>query len=452
MSANLTSVIEKLFSSFNSAGIEFVVLRNYEQLPHSLNSKDVDILVERKTLSKSVDILNKVMKSLGYCSYISNFWKNIYSYKFFDQHLNSIKVDLLINYENRGRVFLTSREILMHARSYKNFNIPSVEHEFITLFFKTLLAGGFINEKYFPKVKKIAIEHSEEIRKILRRFLFQKTSEEVINKILNNDIEGINKKFRVISAQTFLKLFLHNPIELLTNLTLHYLIELHKLLSFNCKKLIVILGPDGVGKTTFIDNLIPKLAQTLKVEPKDIIKFHFRPHILPNLREFFSNKQTNMNIYKPYSEKPANFLSSFLRLTYYTFDYIFGYFVKVLPKFRGQEMVVFDRYFHEFLVDSERSKIKLPLFLRKFFYTFVPKPSLTFVLLAPEEVILKRKSELSISKLEKLIQGYKTVKNYDKNVFFLDTTKPLEETVNEAIQIIVTNFATPICEKCERKF
>jgi thymidylate kinase len=444
MSATLSEFIENLFASFRSKGIEFVILRNYESLPFSLNSKDLDILIEHRNLKNSIVLLHETAKKLGYYYYSEIFYKNIYCYTFFDLAFNSIKVDLLVNYENKGRIFLTSEEILNKAEEFSSFKIPAEEHEFTILLFKTLLAGGFVNEKYFPKIKKLAIENSRVIGRILKRYLSKKTADEILRKILTDDIEGINKMHKIINLQTYLKLFFNSPISFLVNFLMHYYIEFLKLLNPSYKRIIVVLGPDGVGKTTFIENLVPKLAKVLKIDSKGIKVYHFRPNVFPNLGKLFGKETQNFTVYKPYSEKPANFLSSFLRLTYYTLDYILGYLISILPKQRKGNIFIFDRYYHEFLVDSERSKIRLPLFMRKIFFKIVPKSTLTIVLLAPEKVILERKSELDEEKIRQLIESYKSLKNLDKNVYFLDATKQPSDLTNEALKIIIEHFANPI--------
>ena len=92
------------------------------------------------------------------------------------------------------------------------------------------------------------------------------------------------------------------------------------------------MAPDGAGKTTFLDNLSEKLAfyfVNSSVEERVSI-YHFRPSILPNLGavgEKAKVMKQDTDYSNPHRAKPASTISSLVRISYYWFDYIIGYFL-----------------------------------------------------------------------------------------------------------------------------
>ena len=80
---------------------------------------------------------------------------------------------------------------------------------------------------------------------------------------------------------------------------------------------------------------------------------------------------------------------------------------------RGK-IVVFDRYYFDFITDSKRSNIKLNRSFIKILYFFILKPKVNILLWADPLVIYQRKKELEPKVLYELTTNYKSLfKEYD---------------------------------------
>jgi len=164
--------------------------------------------------------------------------------------------------------------------------------------------------------------------------------------------------------------------------------------------LIVILGPDGVGKSTLINNVINSLRSNFFA----IERIHWRPQLIPNLGSFFSKKSNSEErSYAP--RRKAGKLGS-LRFLYYYLDYVLGYFFRMGHSISSElPLIIYDRYLYDFYVDSKRYGIKSInrlFFLIKIF----PKPVMVVLLSDEPEKILARKTELTVSEIQDQYRKY----------------------------------------------
>lgn len=215
---------------------------------------------------------------------------------------------------------------------------------------------------------------------------------------------------------------------------LRYIVNAEKRL-YPPNQSIAILGPDGVGKSTLIEYVKKTFEEALNIHEKDLKVFHFRPRVFPNLKELASFKKSSSEDFSlPYTARPSYHIVSFFRLLYYWLDYIIGYYIRVVPELRRNSIVIFDRYFYEFLADPTRSRIKLPYCVAKTFLKLTPKPKIVFFLNAPADVILERKKELSKEQIEKLLRNYKRLASEFDNFYVLDATKHPQTLAMEVLK------------------
>jgi thymidylate kinase len=202
---------------------------------------------------------------------------------------------------------------------------------------------------------------------------------------------------------------------------------------------LAVLGPDGAGKTTFIQVLRERLAKLQAKDLETIEIRHFRPHLLPNINQLLTGKPEVISEFNnPHSAPPAGKVSSFLRIGYYSLDYILGYWLKIRRhSIRGRTMI-FDRYFYDFIVDPQRSRLSLPLWAVKIFLFFIPKPDLIIVLDASSSVIYSRKQELQPEEIDRQLSAYRKLA-YDDPVRFLrlDAAQSPEAMVDVAAHEII---------------
>ncbi len=215
-----------------------------------------------------------------------------------------------------------------------------------------------------------------------------------------------------------------------------YLIDCVKEFIFRRGILITLSGVDGVGKTTVLQKLKELLENKYR---KEVILLRHRPGMFPILSSFIYGKKIadfRAGTLIPRKGKNRNFISSLLRFSYYYTDYIFGqvyvYFKYIL---RGK-IVLYDRYYFDFIADPKRSNICLKKGIVQLLYFFISKPKLNYLLFADPNIILKRKQELSIKDINDLTKGYKTLfgwlkKKYPASSYCMIENKNLNNTLQK---------------------
>ena len=198
-------------------------------------------------------------------------------------------------------------------------------------------------------------------------------------------------------------------------------------------------GPDGVGKTTVINKLIDSLGVVFRDAHEYM---HFRPTLFGNLGDVAHSaglkKDVDRNYSDPHRGGKTGKVSSFLRLFYYSLDYIVGYCIKIKSVTRIARLVIFDRYYTDIICDSRRSRIYLsPKFLYRYGRVFIPSLDYNILLTADTDVILARKQELSIADVEAI----------NKNIDFLASKKGYLKVLNNSSpEATVTSILTYIFE------
>jgi thymidylate kinase len=164
---------------------------------------------------------------------------------------------------------------------------------------------------------------------------------------------------------------------------------------------VVLVGPDGSGKTTIARQLCcsPEARQRFQA----VRYFHW----LPALR-----RETVFPLPEPGNlpRKPAAANSllracvSALRLAKNLAVAWIAYGLRVRPLLRRNSLVLLDRYFYNYYLDPVSVKYYGPKWLLDLARPLFPRPDLVAVFTAPTDVLLARKQELSPREIERQTQ------------------------------------------------
>lgn len=170
--------------------------------------------------------------------------------------------------------------------------------------------------------------------------------------------------------------------------------------------IVTFSGVDGAGKSTLIEITKQRIDKQLR---KPVVVLRHRPSVLPIISAWTMGKQAaeqKAATTLPRLGENSSTLSSLARFAYYYTDYLLGQFY-VYGKYvlRGK-VVLYDRYYFDFINDSKRSNISLPKCITTLGYAFIMKPDVNFFLYADAETILARKQELDAATIEELTSKY----------------------------------------------
>ncbi|HLH77850.1 MAG TPA: hypothetical protein VKV28_13690 [Candidatus Binataceae bacterium] len=184
--------------------------------------------------------------------------------------------------------------------------------------------------------------------------------------------------------------------------------------------MLALLGPDGSGKSTLAAHLAEDFVPTYG----DKQRFHKRPDIF--------GRHTWTPDPQPHSDPCFKTWLSVVKLVYLAIDYILGYSLLIRPSLVRSNLVIFDRYYTDLLIDPQRYRLNVPAWLVRGLERIIPRPGLTLILEAPATCLLTRKAEVSLDLLAILNARYGSLAKGRADTIAIDSSRPLPEVVAAA--------------------
>ena len=416
----------KAVFAFLNTNADYAVLRNYDGLPEFNNSRDIDIIIEKDIYANVKSQLIDVVEQCG--------WKIVTLLKSdrlvtwvcgniaMDGSVKLIQLDFFFNTSVFGVELLPARYLLKS----KSFNGKIYHVDIVCEFLDKYLYDRAVGAKYPEKYNavKTSVKTNSDVISVLKKVFGVNSIEEC---------DGANGKKLLLHA------FCSSPFSSLCKFFRFKYYRIANYLKSNTGFTIGFTGPDGVGKTTVINKLIDSLGEVFRDAHEYM---HFRPTLFGNLGDVAHSaglkKDVDRNYSDPHRGGKTGKVSSFLRLFYYSLDYIVGYCIKIKSVTRITRLVIFDRYYTDIICDSRRSRIYLsPKFLYRYGRVFIPSLDYNILLTADTDVILARKQELSIADVDAI----------NKNIDFLASKKGYLKVLNNSSpEATVTSILTYIFE------
>lgn len=156
--------------------------------------------------------------------------------------------------------------------------------------------------------------------------------------------------------------------------------------------MITISGPDGCGKSTLID----QVKAHFQGEGREVKVIRSRPLGFPLLSYLKYGKRAGLiaSTTKHYNKRQYNKFSSIIKFSYYFLDYLVGCVFLKYYKLMGI-LVVFDRYYFDYICNAERFSLDIPTKMTRFLYKFVYKADVNIFLDAePSEILVYKQEQL----------------------------------------------------------
>lgn len=424
--------IHQFFDAIKS--YEYALMKFTEgELDKIAESSDLDICVSKKVakaligkIEQNARVLKTKLTSKSYMSTLRVYFKD-----------NSfISIDFIYRFERKSVQLLSNKEVLKNIGVTKEgvkVPQPSIDFEYKLLFYQ--LNGSAFPQKY----KGYYLSLPEGKQKSVLNYINDKYGLE--GNALTYFMD-YSSTLKAILQQRVLKNKLNTPVKKVLR-GVRYLSDTFRQLLTNKGIIITVSGVDGAGKSTFINGLKSELSE--KFRHKVVVLRH-RPSILPILSVYKYGKEKaheRATAMMPRTGGNKNKLTSLLRFGYYYLDYLFGQFYIHLRYVRRGYLVIFDRYYFDFISDPKRSNLAISPLLPKTLYRFVMNPDINVLLYADPLMILQRKKELSREDIVELTQSYLNLfkdysNRYNSSKFVaienIDLAKSLSRTIQEYIK------------------
>jgi len=388
----------------NYAALKFF-LPNFSSLPIQ---SDLDLAIHKSELIKVEHYISSHL-NVNHCIKVTKSFMTTLMIHFNDSSFLSI--DLIHDFIRKGHRYLDVNTVLTNAIIKNNIKQPSILDNIKYAQHFYTLNNSSIPKKYQDIFyKALLYENKKNI--YLNNF----------NHNYNADSTNIKQTFDFSNPKKkmiirYIKQKYSLPIMSFIHQQINYLKDIIVDLKQNKGFIVTFSGVDGAGKTTIIDIVKAQFEQKYR---KDVVLLRHRPGIFPILSSIKYGGSKNAELEAtnrlPRQGKNKNKFSSLLRFSYYFLDYVIGqiyiYFRYIL---RGK-VVIYDRYYYDFINDSRRSNIRLKREFIKSLFKFIYKPSFNFYLYNDPEVILKRKKELSAKDIIDLNKKYNSLfTEFDSN-------------------------------------
>lgn len=206
---------------------------------------------------------------------------------------------------------------------------------------------------------------------------------------------------------------------------------------------ITFSGVDGAGKSTVIEATRQRIEKIMR---RKVVVLRHRPSLLPILSAWRYGKvaaEAKAASTLPRQGGNKSGLGSLLRFGYYYADYVLGQFYIYLKYVLRGYVVMYDRYYFDFINDSLRSNIRLPKSVTAAGYRLLLKPRLNFFLYASPAEILKRKQELNAETIEALTKQYLHLFSHLKQRYQRSQYLPVHNSnLDHTLQVIFDRIRT----------
>lgn len=193
---------------------------------------------------------------------------------------------------------------------------------------------------------------------------------------------------------------------------------------------IVILGPDGAGKSSVINGLMDNLARcgcSVKMR-------HLKPQILIPQR----SKPVAI-VVNPHGKPPRSALTSLAKI----FVWLIEEWYANLIYDQEENLLICDRYYHDLLIDPIRYRYGGPTSVARLVSKLMPQPDLWVLLDAPAEVLQARKQEVPMEETARQRNAYKEFVQRQRSYVVIDASQSLDRVITD-VQYAVTELYSTI--------
>jgi thymidylate kinase len=430
---SLQAFLEHFFGALADRGIGYCVLRNHAKLPADNSGTDIDILVKPERVEECIELLRKFAPApLTGCA------RHAHCVSLFVPGVRwsggeAIQIDLIRQLAWKGLNCISISDVLQRAHTppgrHEIIRVPAAADEAVVSLFSSYMVGGWIKERYQVQVRETFLREGETIQRNLAPAFGADLANQLVDAVKADDQERMLSMLPKLRRALLFRSMKRAPLATLGLLMDHYGRVL--IIRFTPRALgtISILGPDGAGKSSLLEPLRTRLAHTTK----PITVRHLKPDIF-----FRAHRQSHGIVTDPHGKPPRSLFISVLKLVLWAFEI---WIDRLFSARSGSDLELWDRYYHDVLVDPKRYRYRGPMWLVRTIGWFVPSPDLLIVLDAPTEVLQARKREVAAEETERQRQVYRALAGQLKRAVVIDADRPVDQVVSDAAVAIIARMA-----------
>ena len=428
-SSNLTrsELLIDLIHALEHEGQNLCILHGYKDYPEKIDS-DID------AISNNPEQIPHILSKQGVATVVQLLQHETTAFFYVllrnDQGKPAfISLDVSADYRRNGRIFFTGKEFFQDCRSFKFFKVPKPQLEFIYYVVKKI-AKGSLNKTQAGRLSELYKLEPVECEQQLTRFYPKSATRLIVESAQSGNWEPVSSQTELLRQEMLNKVKREQPQKVFWY-WLQDMVRRGKRFLQPTGLMVVFLGSDGSGKSTVID----RVKQDLEPAFRKTQYIHLRPRLGLAVNE------SDVPVLDPHGQPARSWLVSTAKIFYFLFDYCIGYLWRLYPQMVRSTFIVFDRYYHDLLVDPKRYRFGGSLWLAQLLGKLIPQPDLWILLDAPPEVLQSRKQEVSFKETVRQREAYLKMVSRFSNSVTVDASQPLDKVVANVNQEILELMA-----------
>jgi thymidylate kinase len=420
-------VVQKVFSLLEAESVNYCLTHGYHDLPQSWGS-DIDMLIDRSiTMETLLGILTRHEAHIGAKVVCRDGQRIVLASKAASGMPQLIVLDFFYDLWI-GRCLLFAGEHLLESRrSLRGFWVPSAAAAF-----EIELVKGISKNQCGPDVTSRLTElfaaNSREIQATVQLRWPPDMASRIFSAAETGKWNNIATESTQLWRQMAVTLTRNTPKKTLLGFIHANLGRIGRVMRPRGRH-IVLLGPDGAGKSSTIEALVQVLNPLFA--RSEVRGF------APSLRQLLRRPHGSTSA--PHGLPPRSVAASMLRTTYWLCHAIFSHVSVRWAKTRSV-LVLNDRHFIDILVDPVRYRYSGPLWPLKLVSRLTPKPDLLILLSGAPEIIQARKQELTVAETARLCRAYEKLVDPLRYGRTIDAGTPFDQVVGGVVAAVITTL------------
>ena len=420
-------LLKEAFNALNQSGIAYCVTHGYSALENAVES-DVDCVIGASCSPEQLARVLRFTQANGEPALTVQWFADGAVYVALangtGRSPQMVQLHFSRDFELDNRVFYTADEILASRQLYGEFYVPSPEIEFGCVLLNRVIKLS-IAPRHAERLVDLFKQNAAGCEAQIRRFWGEPNAATLIEAMHRDDFASLRAVLPQLAADAQHKVGSGQMTAIAGRKIAASGRRASRWLRPKSGFHVVFLGPDGVGKSTIIDQvrevISPAFLRTT---------YHtFAPSLIPH--KFQPDKPT------PHALPPRKLGASLVKAGWWSVCYTGGYVATIHGERARGGFAMNHRYLLDAIVDPKRYRYSGPTWLLKAIWFIAPKPDLVILLDAPAEVIQARKKEVAFEETARQRREYRALLSGMKYGRVVNAARPIDEVVADVNGIIL---------------